>query len=40
MNDALFISMSRVKKNALTGEYAFICLNYFDEYRKLEKYFD
>lgn len=40
INDALFISMSRVKQNTSTGEYAFICLNYLDEYKELEKYFD
>ena len=35
MEDAIFISMSRVKEKELTGEYSFICLNYIRKYDKL-----
>lgn len=35
IKDALFISMSRIKGKATSGEYAFICLNYLPEYDHL-----
>ena len=38
--DAIFISMSRVKKKALTGEYSFTCINYLSEYKRIEQLFD
>lgn len=37
--DAIFISMSRVKRKAQTGEFSFTCLNYISKYNKLEKIF-
>ncbi|TGY46370.1 nuclease-related domain-containing DEAD/DEAH box helicase [Clostridium perfringens] len=37
--DAIFISMSRVKRKAQTGEYSFTCLNYLSEYNRIEKLF-
>lgn len=37
--DAIFISMSRVKKKSLTGEYSFICINYLSEYNRIEQLF-
>lgn len=38
--DAIFISMSRVKKKLLTGEYSFTCMNYLSQYNKVEQVFD
>ena len=38
--DAIFISLSRVKNKALTGEYSFICMNYLPEYNKVAKIFE
>lgn len=38
--DAIFISMSRVKKKCLTGEYSFICINYLSKYNKIKKIFE
>ncbi|HHD2788751.1 TPA: hypothetical protein ACOTHQ_002583 [Clostridium perfringens] len=38
--DAIFISMSRVKRKAKTGEFSFTCLNYLSEYNKVEQLFD
>lgn len=38
--DAIFISMSRVKRKAQTGEFSFTCLNYLSEYNKVEQLFD
>lgn len=35
IKDALFISMSRVKGKATTGEFSFICLNYLPQYDHL-----
>lgn len=40
IKDALFISMSRVKGKATTGEYSFICLNYLPEYDYLNSAFN
>ncbi|MCT8977914.1 NERD domain-containing protein [Clostridium sp. CX1] len=40
IKDAVFISMSRVKEKATTGEYSFICLNYLPEYDHLMSSFD
>ncbi|MCX0388275.1 NERD domain-containing protein [Clostridium perfringens] len=37
--DAIFISMSRVKRKALTGEFSFTCLNYLSEYNRIEELF-
>lgn len=39
IKNALFISMSRVKGKATTGEYSFICLNYLKEYNYLKDIF-
>ena len=39
IKDALFISMSRVKEKATTGQYSFICLNYLPEYDHLKSCF-
>jgi hypothetical protein len=39
VKDALFISMSRVKGKATTGEYSYICLNYLAEYNNLKLLF-
>ena len=38
--DAIFISLSRVKKKLLTGEYSFTCINYLSEYNRIEQIFD
>lgn len=38
-NDCIFISMSRVKPNASTGQYSFTCFNYLPEYDDLEEVF-
>lgn len=38
--DAIFISMSRVKRKAQTGEFSFTCLNYLSEYNKIEGLFN
>lgn len=35
IKDALFISMSRIKAKATTGEFSFICLNYMPQYNHL-----
>ncbi len=40
IKDALFISMSRVKRKTKTGEYSFICLNYLAEYDYLKSFFN
>jgi hypothetical protein len=40
IKDAIFISMSRVKGKATTGEYSFICLNYLPEYDHLISSFE
>lgn len=40
IKDALFISMSRVKGKATTGEYSFNCLNYLPKYDYLKSSFD
>lgn len=40
IKDALFISMSRVKEKATTGEYSFFCLNYLPEYDHLKSSFE
>ncbi|MBE7148121.1 hypothetical protein FUT12_11125 [Bacillus mycoides] len=39
IKNALFISMSRVKGKAATGEYSFVCLNYLQEYNHLKSIF-
>jgi hypothetical protein len=39
IKDAIFISMSRVKGKATTGEYAFYCLNYIPDYDHLKSCF-
>ncbi|WP_078544717.1 nuclease-related domain-containing DEAD/DEAH box helicase [Litchfieldia alkalitelluris] len=39
IKNALFISMSRVKGKATTGEFSFICLNYLAEYGHLSRHF-
>ncbi|MGN4425713.1 NERD domain-containing protein [Bacillus cereus group sp. MYBK30-1] len=39
IKNALFISMSRVKGKATTGEYSFVCLNYLQEYNHLKSIF-
>ncbi|WP_455542002.1 NERD domain-containing protein [Intestinibacter sp.] len=39
VSNAIFISMSRVKPNASTGQYSFTCFNYLPEYNRLEKVF-
>lgn len=38
--DAIFISMSRVKKKLLTGQYSFTCMNYLSEYKEIEQLFN
>ncbi|GEK60190.1 hypothetical protein CHL76_15950 [Marinococcus halophilus] len=40
IKDALFISMSRVKGKAESGEYSFNCLNYLPAYNYLKSSFD
>ncbi|WP_214835375.1 NERD domain-containing protein [Exiguobacterium sp. s36] len=40
VQDALFISLSRIKGRADNGEYTFICLNYLQEYEHLKLIFD
>ena len=39
VNNAIFISMSRVKPNSMNGQFSFTCFNYLDEYDFLEKVF-
>jgi len=39
VRDALFISMSRIKGKAETGECTFVCLNYLPEYDRLQACF-
>lgn len=38
--NAIFISMSRVKRKLLTGEYSFTCINYLSQYNKIERIFN
>lgn len=38
--DAIFISMSRIKKNLLTGGYSFTCINYLPQYKQIEQLFN
>lgn len=40
IRESIFMSLSRVKKKALTGEFSFTCLNYIKECNKLERCFD
>ncbi|MFQ9289023.1 MAG: hypothetical protein ACLR3X_12920 [Intestinibacter bartlettii] len=39
VNNAIFISMSRVKPNSMNGQFSFTCFNYLPEYNFLEKLF-
>ncbi|MGL4655583.1 MAG: NERD domain-containing protein [Sarcina sp.] len=38
--DAIFISLSRVKNKALTGEYSFTCMSYLPEYGYVKSIFE
>ncbi len=40
IKNSLFISMSRVKGKASTGEYSIVCLNYLQEYNHLKSIFN
>lgn len=40
VEEAIFISMSRVKENSQNGQYSFVCMNYIEQFANLAKIFE